>query len=1079
MLGDPVATVPRASARKANRLRALSTFEGERKQVTVLFADLGGSFDVIARVDAEEAESLLGAVIGAMTEAVHAFDGTVNQVAGDGIMALFGAPVAHEDDAVRAACAALAMQASIKRLRSASWEKRRQTPEIRVGLHSGEVVIRAVQTDLSVEYRATGPTTHLAARMEQLASRGTILLTEEVMRRCRGMLQCRSLGPLSVRGLSEPVQAFELTGITTRTRFQAMTVRGMSPLVGRETMVAVLEGALARARDGRSQAVVVVGQPGIGKSRLCHETVRSATAHDFRVLEGSALSYTSATPHGVVVSLLKSLFEVDAEDGPEDVRAKVRRQRATLGIEDPDRHEVVLQLLDVASDGDPAQPSIWRRLDPVQRLRSIERTARDLLEAWCTHGSAVIVLEDLHWADPDSLAFVRDLVASPPGRHALVLATHRPDLEVTWPEGPHVAVCSVDGLTPDEAKALVQALVGPDPSLADLRGQLVERTAGNPFFIEESARALTEIGVVAGAPGGQVLVTQSDPFSLPAAINAVIGARLDHLSAEALDMLQGAAAIGDDSPVDVLRAVLGVPTPRFDHSFAALATADMLYQTDHSRAAVFHFRHALIRDAAYGRMLRSRRRGVHARVVSAFETLHANRLAEHVERLADHAFQAEQWAKAARYHLLAATRAASRWANSQAIGHLERGIATIERLEPGSERNGLAVDLRLVALAPLLPIGEHDRLIEWLGEAETYARAIADERRLAKVYTQLGTALWVTARYDRAMAVAEQARELANKLNDLVLETAALNSIGMVHHARGQLEASVVAFEQVLAQVSGELSHRRLGWAGYPSVLVRAFAISSLTLLGRFAEADRIFDEGRNLGDQLGHAYSLTMILEEYGFAQLVRGNVRSARELLELAMRICTANEVLVMHAPIAARLGAAMIADGDATAALAMLRDALARGTYRCAAHYGLSYLLTALSEAELQTGDVPRAIETARRAEEVTRLVGENAYHVCALVQLAAALAQSAETVDDAGAVYDRAADRAREMAMAPFEALALEGDGVRLAGLGRANEADVKLDAAERIWRAAIAPVRLAHVAGIRSRLRASGSQSDPR
>ncbi len=464
--------------------------EGERKQVTVLFADLGGSLSAIEAVDAEEAEALLDAVVAAMIEAVRRFEGTVNQTLGDGIMALFGAPIAHEDHAVRAACAALAMQASVQRLKNESWESRKLTPEIRVGLNSGEVVIRSVRNDMSVDYRAIGSTTHLAARMEQLAARGTIRLTENVMRLGRGMLRARPLGPMVIRGLSQPVKAFELTGVATSTRFQATIERGLSPLIGRDRELALFQHALEQATSGRASAVVAIGDPGIGKSRLCHELLRSAETRAYRVLAASALSYARATPHGLLVSLLKSLFEIGDDDTPEKVRGLVVAQFSLLGLA-VDRANVALELLDVSNDNDA-----WRRLDPVQRLRSIENTVTELLRAWCASGPCVVVLEDLHWADEDSLSFVRGLLERPPGERLLLLLTQRSDLADRWPESAHLTRCRLGALSLDQSEALVHALLGNDQSLTALRRQLAERTQGNPFFIEETTRAFVDMGVL-------------------------------------------------------------------------------------------------------------------------------------------------------------------------------------------------------------------------------------------------------------------------------------------------------------------------------------------------------------------------------------------------------------------------------------------------------------------------------------------------------------------------------------------------------------------------------------------------------
>ncbi len=1045
---------------------------GELKQVTVLFADLGGSFQAIQGADPEEAEALLDCVVSVMTQAVQRFDGTVNQVLGDGIMAVFGAPIAHEDHAVRAACAALEMQAAVKKLVSPSWAARRIAPQIRVGLHSGEVVVRSVRHALTVEYRAIGSTTHLAARMEQMAERGAILLTEHVMRLGRGMLRARSIGPVGVRGLDEPVHVFELLGVATRTRFQATIERGLSPFVGRSAELTELIHALRRAREGASTAFLVTGEPGIGKSRLCHELLRSPEARACRVLEASALSYASTTTHAMLTTLLKALLEVHDDEGPADVEANVQAKLAGLGHADALTLTVVLELLGISREDGP-----WRGLEPVQRMRAIEQTVRDLLTAWCNQGPAILVLEDLHWADPESAAFVWGLFRSPPGHQTLLLGTSRSSPAAALPEEVVADRCALAPLPPRETDALVTALVGKSPSLTPLRRRLVPRTAGNPFFVEESVRAYVEMGMLEGHPGDYVLRRGVEEVAVPATIESLVAARLDQVDPGALEVLDAAAVLGDESSIDVLRAIAGLSSEEFDVRFGLLTSSDLLYQTGAFETPLFRFRHAVIRDVAYGRILRSRRRSLHARAVETLEALYPARLAEHVERLAEHAHRAELWMRAARYHQLACVRAANRWANTQAIGHLDRGLAILARAEPSPEREIVAIELRLVALAALLPAGDHERIISLLREAETHAQALGHKAYLAKIYSQLGTALWLRGRHEEAMQVAKVAHARALELAHFPLATATRFSLAIVHHARGELSEARAILRQLISELAGSFAQRRLGWAGYPAVLARSFVISCDALLGAFVEADEMYAEGRTMAEVVNHPYSWTMLLEEYGFSQLVRGEARSARALLERAMRICVDNEVVVMRAPIAARLGAALVDSGAVEEGRALLEDALEREFHRTAGHYAESYLLIALSEAQARCAEPGVALETAREAEKVTRLAGERGNRVCALTQLGAALA-GADDRAGALAAYAEALRDARSFGMTAFEALALQGQAAVLADEGHSERAVRDLDSAAELWRQAGAPARLEQVIARREAIMARSDKRAP-
>jgi class 3 adenylate cyclase/tetratricopeptide (TPR) repeat protein len=1041
-------------------LRSRAALEGERKQVTVLFADIRGSFGLIEGGDPEEVQALLDAVLGAMIEAVHRFEGTVNQVLGDGIMALFGAPVAHEDHAVRAAGAALAMQQAVGRLRDPSWQGRGIAPQIRVGLNSGDVLIRTVRNDLSIEYRAVGSTTHMAARMEQLATPGKVWLTAETLRLGRGLLRAHSLGLMQVKGVNEPLELFELDGVAVRTRFQAAESRVLSPLSGRAESLAVLDAALAATLAGESRAVVLSGEPGVGKSRLCYELLRRPLAETCRVLEAAAVSYGRATPHGVLVSLLRSLLGIHDDDGPECITSKAQDGLRALGTDGDQRSALVLVLLDV-STGDKE----WRRLDPVQRLRRIEETLRELLAAFAARGPTVLLLEDLHWADAESLAFIRGLVERPLGPATLLLMTHRLELAPTWPVLPHVVQCQLASLPTEGAEALLQALVGGGIGLASLRRMLVERTGGNPFFIEESARSLVERGALRGSPGHYVLQGDLAQLEVPVTIEALIAARLDRLSPEVLEVLQAAAVIGHESPAELLRQVADLPEGALEARLLPLLQAELLYDTGQLRTPVYRFKHALIEEVAYRRLLRARRRGLHARVVEAVEKLYATRLGEHVERLAEHSYRAELWHKAAQYHQLACTRAANRWANAQAIAYLDRGLEVIAHLPAGADRDRAAVDLRLTALAPLLPSGDHGRMLTLLREAEGYARSLGDARRSAAIASQLAAGLWMMGQHEQAMGAAEQALSLSVELGagEIALQTAARYNAAMVHHAFGDFERTLSMLSELVQTFSGPLARQRLiGWSGYPSVYVRTFAVSCCCMLGRFEQAQALFEEGRALADELDHPHSRTMILEEGGFLLLMRGEAQAARELLTEALAICERDEVRVMYAPMAARLGVALLDCGQIEQGRALLEDAVARKTYREAAHYGHDYLLMALSDAQLRTGDVRAALQTAREAEQATLGCGEHGYHVCALVQLAAALRASPGSEQQAQATYRQALQKATRLHMRPWVALAREGLAAAMQVQGPCAEARAELEAAAALWTQLGAPLRSADV-----------------
>jgi class 3 adenylate cyclase len=543
---------------------------GERKQVTVLFADLKDSTELIRGLDPEAAQQLLDPALHHMMDAVHRLEGTVNQVLGDGIMALFGAPIAHEDHALRACYAALAMQAAMRAYTADVRRTRGLELRMRVGLNSGAVVVRTIGNDLHMDYSAVGETTHLAARMEQFAAPGSIRLTAAALRLVEGLVQVTALGPVPVKGLEEPVEVFELVGASQlRRRLQAAAARGLTPFVGRQQELEALHQALARAQTGHGQLVALVGEAGVGKSRLVYEGVHSHRTQDWRVLESASVSYGKATPYFPVIDLLKRYCHVDDGDDARTIRAKVTGQVLTLDETLQDTLPALLALLDAV----PADSPLLHLDSAQRRQRTLEALKRMLLRE--SQGQPLLlVFEDLHWIDSETQAVLDSLVESLPPAHLLLLVNYRPEYQHGWGSKTYYTQLRLDPLPPASAEAFLAALLGDDPSLAPLTPLLSARTEGNPFFLEESVRTLVETGVLAGTSGAYRLAKPLQGMPVPATVQAVLAARIDRLPAEDKRLLQTAAVLGTDVPFALLRAIADVPEATLHRGLAHLQAAE-------------------------------------------------------------------------------------------------------------------------------------------------------------------------------------------------------------------------------------------------------------------------------------------------------------------------------------------------------------------------------------------------------------------------------------------------------------------------------------------------------------------------
>src|SRR2546425_3106884 len=602
-------------------LAARAALEGERKQVTVLFADLKGSTEIIQGLDPEEARALLDPALHTMMAAVHRYEGTVNQVMGDGIMALFGAPLAHEDHAVRACYAALAMQEAMRRYTEEVRHTHGVEMQLRVGLNSGAVVVRAIGDDLHMDYSAVGQTTHLAARMEQLAPPGSIRLTADTLRLAEGFLQVTSLGLVPVKGLAEPVAVWELVGVTAlRRRLQAAVARGLSPFVGRQPEVAALQQALARAGAGQGQVVALLGEPGVGKSRLVYEFIHSHHTRGWLRLESSSVSYGKATAYLPVCDLLKAYCHIEDRDDLRTVRAKITGQILTLDDAMQDTVPAVLALFEALPADSP-----FLSLDPLQRRRRTLEALKRIILRESQVQPLLLVFEDLHWIDSETQAVLDMLVESLPTARVLLLVNYRPEYQHGWGSKTFYTQLRLDPLPEASAETLLQTLLGHEPGLVPLTRLLIARTQGNPFFLEESVRTLVETGVLVGERGAYRLDKPLDTLQVPATVQALLPARIDRRPPEDKRLLQTAAVIGTEVPWPLLQAIADMSDEALSRSLGQLQAAEFLYETSLFPERAYTFKHALTHEVAYGGLLQERRRAPHARIVAALEALAGDR----------------------------------------------------------------------------------------------------------------------------------------------------------------------------------------------------------------------------------------------------------------------------------------------------------------------------------------------------------------------------------------------------------------------------------------------------------------------
>ncbi|MGH8065527.1 MAG: ATP-binding protein [Candidatus Entotheonellia bacterium] len=1018
-------------------LDARHRLEGERKQVTVLFADIKDSTELIRELDPEAAQQLLDPALRRMMDAVHRYEGTVNQVLGDGIMALFGAPIAHEDHALRACYAALAMQATMREYTDEVRRTQGLELRIRVGLNSGEVVVRAIGNDLHMDYSAVGQTTHLAARMEQMASSGSNRLTAATLRLVEGLVRVNALGPIPVKGLPEAVEVFELVGASAvRRRLEAAVARGLTRFVGRETEIAAL--ARASASAGRGQVVATVGEAGVGKSRLLYEFVHSHRTQGWLVLEAASVSYGKATPYFPIVDLLKRYVHVEDGDESRTVRAKVMGHLLTLDEALQETIPALLALLDALPTDSP-----FLGLDPPQRRQRTLAALKRVLLRETQVQPLLLVFEDLHWIDAETQALLDGLVESLPTTRLLLLVNYRPEYQHAWSHKTYYTPLRLDPLPPTSAEELLQALLGNDPNLAPLTRLLIERTEGNPFFLEESVRTLVETGVLVGEPGAYHLVKSLDSLQVPATVQAVLAARVDRLLSEDKRLLQTAAVIGTAVPFPLLQAIAELPEMALHRGLAHLQAAEFLYESRLFPDHEYTFKHALTHEVAYSSLLQERRRALHARIIIALEALAGERVGEQVEHLAHHALRGEVWDKALAYCRQAGEKALARSAHREAVGYFEHALSALPHLPEQHATHEQAIDLRLALRSALLPSGNSGRLLLYLREAEALAVALDDRLRLGHISGFLSVHFRNMGAYDQAIASAQRALALATAGGDPVVQALANLYLGAAYWAQGAYRGAIACLRQAVASLPGAQRRERLGQATLPSVQSLAFLAACHAELGMFAEGSALGEEGLQIAETVAHPSSLMWASYGIGLVSLRQGDLHKALPRLERAMGICQEADLPLFVPRMAAALGAAYTLSGRVADAVALLTRAMEQTAAPDMAGFQALCRL-ALGEAYVLAGRLEEAHALAEQALALARghqERGNQAYALHLLGEIATH--RPPPEVEPAEAHYRQALLLAEELGMRPLIAHCRLGLGSLYTKMGRREQARTEL------------------------------------
>src|SRR5229473_2352491 len=859
--------------------------EGERKTVTALFADIKGSTELMESLDPEEARALIDPALQLMIEAARRYDGYIVQSTGDGIFALFGAPVAHEDHPQRALHAALRMQASIKTYAAKLRAEGRVPIEIRVGINSGEVVVRSIQTgERTTEYTPIGHTTNLASRLQAIAPTGSVVLSGETVRLVTGYFELKSLGPVKVRGVSEPVEVYEAVGLgPLRTRLEASAMRGLTKFCGRSGELDRVKQALELVRAGHGQVLAATGDAGVGKSRLFYE-FKAVASNGCMVLEAFAVSHGKASPYLPVIQLLEEYFGIAEDDDSRRRREKVGGKVLMLDRTLEDTLPYLFTLMGIQDGDDP----LAQMDSQIRRRRTLEAIRRILLRE-SLNQPLIVILEDLHWVDGGTQALLDLLVDSVENARILLLVNYRREYTHQWGGRGYYTELDLQPLPDACAQELLSALLGPpsesngkgdsktltaaaaDDSLASLRHKIIKVTDGNPFFIEEIVRALFEQGIL--ERNGEVRLGRPlTDAKIPPTVQGIIAARIDRLPPEQKELLQTVAVLGRKFPSSLAREVVSAPAEQVERMLFELQVNDFIYEEPDPRDARYTFKHILTHEVAYGSILGERRRLLHERAAQAIETIFRGRLADHHGRSGNAG-------ESVRYLALAAEQAARRLAYPEAIEHLRAGLKLLDTLPENEARDRREVEM-------LTALGEHIITIQGPGAVEVrqvFDRACALCERVGDVKQFFWIAYGLQFHYilrleldtarelgERQLAIAEGTQDPAMLAGAYVAQTQTLRWMG-------EFTAAYEYIERAIA-LGGEIHGYPLRF-GDPRPMILSHAASLLFALGYPTRAIERNREALEVARRAG-PYSLAVALINSGHLQLHIGNSGAALQI-------------------------------------------------------------------------------------------------------------------------------------------------------------------------------------------------------
>jgi len=732
--------------------------EGERKQVTVMFCDMEGFTALSEKLGPEESYSIMDQVYEILIHKVHDYEGTVNEMTGDGIMALFGAPIALEDAPQRAIRSAIAIHREMFKFSDTMKQEREDMPSLkmRIGIHTGPVVVGTLGNNLRVEFKAVGDTVNLASRIEGIAEPGTTYVTEDTFKLTEGLFRFEALGDFKVKGKDEAVKTYRVIAPSTRrTRFDVSAERGLTSFVGRERELELLLDGFERSKSGRGQAFSIMSEAGVGKSRLLYEFRKAVANEDVTFLEGKCLSYSRGVAYHPVIDILKSNFDIHEGDGDTEIREKVKKGLKILGADEASTLPYFLELLSVKDSGIDKIP-----MSPEARKERIIEALNRIVLKGSEIRPLIMAIEDLHWIDKSSEESFKSLLESIPGAQVLLLFTYRPEFVHTWGAKSYHSQLTLNRLSNRESIMMVSHLLDTEDLDRDLEEFILEKTEGIPFFIEELIKSLKELKIIVREDSRYRIAKDIKEVTIPATIQDVIMARIDSLAEGVKGLLQIVSAVGREVSYYLIKRITNITEHELLSHLSVLKDSELLYERGIYPESTYLFKHALTQEVAYNGLLLKKRKDIHEEIGEAIEALYPDRLEEHYDLLAYHYTRSTNTDKAVQYLELANQKASKLNAMEEAKAYFDEAMELLDTMPETKENQQRRISLVVNQGIVFLLLFKSPEFYDLLSRYESMARGLGNPELLGTFYALLGQCEFSFGNYDQAIKTLSKAAEL-------------------------------------------------------------------------------------------------------------------------------------------------------------------------------------------------------------------------------------------------------------------------------------------------------------------------------